>query len=59
MVACPDIRDSPRRISYLPWLKRDERLRPRLEVPVVLLNAADRLISAARNYVGRGELWLP
>jgi hypothetical protein len=30
-----------------------------LEVPVVLLNAADRLISAARNYVGRGELWLP
>jgi nucleotide-binding universal stress UspA family protein len=33
-----------KKAPILPWLKRDERLKRRLAVPVILMDAADRLI---------------
>lgn len=39
-----------RGISFLPWVKRDARLRRRLKVPVLFLDRDDRLIWPARNY---------
>ena len=39
-----------RGISFLPWIKRDARLRRSLNVPVLFLDRDDRLIWPARNY---------
>ena len=39
-----------RGISFLPWIKRDARLRRSLNVPVLFLDGDDRLIWPARNY---------